>query len=57
MMRKQLRTISGKNNGKSDDLRIYCIMFLIEEFIALEREIMEPGKDDLFSPVPQCHIR
>lgn len=44
-------------NMKNEDLRIYCIMFLTQEFIALEREIFEPGKKDPFFPAPQWLIR
>lgn len=57
MMRKQLRTISRKNTLKNEDLRTSCIMFLTQEFIALEREIFELEKEDLFFPAPQWHLR
>lgn len=57
MMRKQLRTINGKNMLKNEDLRTSCIMFLTQGFIALDREIFEPGKEDLFFPALWWHIR
>lgn len=56
MMSKQLSTINGKKM-KNEDLWISYIMFLTQEFIALEREIFEPGKEDPFFPVSQWHIR
>lgn len=52
MMRKQLKTISGKYM-KNEDLRISCTIFLTQEFVALVREIFEPRKEDLFFPAPQ----
>lgn len=42
---------------KNEDLRISCITFLTQEFIALEREIFELGKVGLFFPEPQWHMR
>jgi len=31
-------------------------MFWVQEFIALERKVFDPGKDGLFSQVPRLHI-
>lgn len=31
-------------------------MFWVQELIAFERKVLEPGKDGLFLPAPHLHI-